>query len=51
MASRRLGDALLLQLISEDNVPYMFAISTQAASDIAARLTIEGDRSSRTGRA
>jgi len=45
------GEAILLQLISEDGVPYMFAIPPHAAADIAARLKSESDRKPGTGRA
>jgi hypothetical protein len=45
------GEAVLLQLVSEDGVPYMFALSVSAASDISARLKSESERHSDSGRA
>lgn len=35
------GEAILLQLVSEDGVPYMFAVPTKAVADIASRLQTE----------
>jgi len=32
------GEAVLLQLVSEDEIPYMFALPLTAATDIAVRL-------------
>jgi hypothetical protein len=45
------GDVVLLQLVSEDGVPYMFALPRSAAGDIATRLSSESERHSETGRA
>jgi hypothetical protein len=45
------GEAVLLQLVSEDGVPYMFAIPLGAATEIAARLQTESAKNSGTGRA
>lgn len=45
------GDAILLQLISDDGVPYMFALPNSAAIDIARRLEAEHARPAGTGRA
>ena len=44
------GEAVLLQLVSEDGVPHMFAIPLNAATDIAARLQSESAKSPGTGR-
>lgn len=45
------GEVVLLQLVSEDGVPYMFALPLQAATDIASRLQIESAKNAGTGRA
>jgi len=45
------GEAVLLQLVSEDGVPYMFALPLSAAMDIAARLQTESAKGSGAGRA
>lgn len=45
------GEAVLLQLVSEDGVPYMFAVPMAAAADIAARLQSEAVKNPGTGRA
>lgn len=45
------GDAVLLQLISDDGVPYMFALPGSAAVDIARRLEAEYEKPAGTGRA
>ena len=45
------GETVLLQLVSEDGVPHMFAIPLNAATDIAARLHAESAKNPGTGRA
>jgi hypothetical protein len=45
------GETVLLQLVSEDGVPYMFALPLNAATDIAARLQTECAKGSGAGRA
>lgn len=45
------GAAVLLQLVSEDGVPYMFALPLAAAADVGARLQAESAKASTTGRA
>jgi hypothetical protein len=45
------GEAVLLQLVSEDGVPYMFALPLNAAADIADRLQTESAKNPDTGRA
>ncbi len=43
------GEAILLQLVSDDGVPYMFALPAAAATDIARRLQSEGANTTGTG--
>jgi hypothetical protein len=45
------GEAVLLQLVSEDGVPYMFGLPLAAAADLGARLQSESAKASKTGRA
>jgi hypothetical protein len=45
------GEVVLLQLVSEDGVPHMFALPLSAATDIASRLQIESAKNPGTGRA
>ena len=40
----RLHDVVLLQLVTDRNVPHTFALSREAAIDIAARLKTESER-------
>jgi hypothetical protein len=44
------GETVLLQLVSEDGVPHMFAIPLNAATDIAGRLQVESAKNPGTGR-
>lgn len=43
------GEAVLLQLVSEDGVPNMFAVPPKAAMDIATRLQEESAKEAGTG--
>ncbi len=43
------GETVLLQLVSEDGVPDMFAVPPKAAMDIAARLQTESTKKAGTG--
>jgi hypothetical protein len=45
------GEVVLLQLISEDGVPHMFAVPLGAATDIATRLQMECAKTPGTSRA
>lgn len=45
------GEVVLLQLVSEDGVPHMFALPLHAARDIASRLQTESEKTPKTGRA
>jgi hypothetical protein len=45
------GQVVLLQLVDEHDIPYMFAVPLDAAKDIAARLQTESAKSVGTGRA
>lgn len=44
------AEAVLLQLVSEDGVPYMFALPAKAAADVAHRLQTEAAKNPATGR-
>ena len=44
-------DVILVQLINPQGIPYSFAMTSAAASDIAARLKIESEKPTRTGSA
>jgi hypothetical protein len=46
-----IGEAILLQLVSQDGVPYMFALPVAAAADVAQRLQAECAKPPGTGRA
>jgi hypothetical protein len=45
------GEAVLLQLVSEDGVPYMFALPLGAAAEIAVRLQRESAKNPGAGHA
>jgi hypothetical protein len=45
------GEAVLLQLVSDDGIPYMFALPLATADDIAARLLRESEKGASSGRA